>query len=185
MATRNTVGGSAANTIVFNENAGVVCSGGVGTQIFGNRISQNTGLGIDLIPQLGTFGVTPNDVGDVDTGANNLQNFPVLADFSQSGELIKINGSLDSVAQASFTVHFYANTKADDSGYGEGETYLGAATLTTDAQGHSAFGFILPAAAQGQFITSTATDSGGNTSEFSAATDAVPAKVPTPTPTRL
>lgn len=70
-----------------------------------------------------------------------------------------------------------------DSGYGEGETYLGSANVTTDAQGHGAFSFVLPVSVQGQFITSTATDGAGNTSEFSAATEAVPATVPTPTPT--
>lgn len=183
---RNTIGGTAAgaaNTIFFNENAGVVCSVGEGNEIIGNDISKNTGLGIDLIPQLGTFGVTPNDEGDGDYGANRLQNFPVLGAFSQSGEVISINGSLDSIAQAAFRIDFYANSKVDGSGFGEGETFLGSANITTNAQGHKDFSFVLPPSVLGQFITSTATDDGGNTSEFSAATDAVPANVPSPTPT--
>ena len=86
---RNTVGGTvpgAANTIVFNENAGVVCSDGVGNEICWKPHLKDTGLGIDLIPQLGTYGVTPNDDGDRDYGANALQRFPVLGAFSQSGE---------------------------------------------------------------------------------------------------
>ena len=80
----------------------------------------------------------------------------------------KIEGTLKSTPNTTFTLDFYANTVADPSGHGEGEIYLGAATVTTDANGHVAFAITVPAATSpGQFITATATDPDGNTSEFS------------------
>ncbi|MGH7127277.1 MAG: MSCRAMM family protein, partial [Planctomycetaceae bacterium] len=67
-------------------------------------------------------------------------------------------------------LEFFANAAADPSGFGEGERFLGAASVTTDLEGFAAFDVLLAAAtSEGEFITATATDSGGNTSEFSAA----------------
>src|SRR5262249_45972416 len=49
----------------------------------------------------------------------------------------------------------------------EGETYLGAIQATTDGSGNATFNAVLPVAvANGSPITSTATDPGGATSEF-------------------
>jgi hypothetical protein len=41
-------------------------------------------------------------------------------------------------------LEFYANGSADPSGYGEGQRYLGAATVTTDAAGSASFAATLP-----------------------------------------
>src|SRR5205814_2162731 len=73
---RATTGGTAAgeaNRIVYNGGAGVYIESGTGNTIRGNSIYANTGLGIDLAPP----GVTPNDLRDPDSGANNLLNYPV------------------------------------------------------------------------------------------------------------
>src|SRR5439155_14788217 len=74
----NTIGGTAAgagNHITGNRGAGVAVVSGTGDAIEGNSIFDNVGQGIDL----GGDGITQNDAGDRDTGANQLQNFPVLA----------------------------------------------------------------------------------------------------------
>ncbi len=72
----NTIGGillGSSNVIAFNDVDGIFVENGTGNAILGNSIFSNGELGIDL----GADGVTPNDVGDGDSGANNLQNFPV------------------------------------------------------------------------------------------------------------
>src|SRR5690606_36445649 len=64
----------------------------------------------------------------------------------------------------------FANDQPDPSGFGEGRTFVGSTVVMTDADGRAAFAIDLPAAiAPGQFLTATATDAFGNTSEFSQA----------------
>jgi hypothetical protein len=70
------------------------------------------------------------------------------------------------------TLDFYASTAADPSGNGEGQRYLGSTSVMTDGGGNATFtGVVLAGASSaGEFITATATDPNGNTSEFSVAT---------------
>ena len=59
-----------------------------------------------------------------------------------------------------------------------GEIYLGFLEVTTDSFGQATFSHTLASpVASGQFITATATDEGGNTSEFSMALEVVPALI--------
>lgn len=167
----NRIGGAAAalsNIIAFNTNNGVrilnVSPVPTGNRIQGNSIYSNGLLGIDL----GVDGVTPNDTGDADAGPNNLQNFPVLA-YAIPGATTQIVGTLNSTANTTFTLDFYASTAADPSGTGEGQRYLGSATVTADGSGNATFNFTLAAATTAsEVVTATATDPDGNTSEFSA-----------------
>jgi hypothetical protein len=72
-------------------------------------------------------------------------------------------------APGSYTLEFFSSGSCDASGYGEGAGFLGSAQATTDASCHASFDVTLPAGvAPGSFITATATDATGNTSEFSA-----------------
>ena len=138
---------------------------GIDNAIRGNSIFGNTFLGIDL----GADGVTPNSNNPADhQGANNLQNYPVLASASVALGSATINGILSADANATYSIDFFSTDVADPSGHGQARTFLGSMQVTTDGSGQVSFSsnFSVPS---GQFVFSaTATDSSGNTSEFSA-----------------
>ncbi|MCI0465097.1 MAG: PKD domain-containing protein, partial [Gemmataceae bacterium] len=166
-ASSSMIGGTAAgagNTIAFSGGDGVFVNTGTGNAILSNSIHANTGLGIDLNPD----GVTPNDLGDPDTGANNRQNFPVLTSATVNALGTTVQGTLNARPSITHTLQFFANATGDGTGFGEGQTLLGTLTVTTDAAGNASFtapfATLIPA---GHFITATATDSTNNTSEFS------------------
>ncbi|HXG64526.1 MAG TPA: Calx-beta domain-containing protein, partial [Blastocatellia bacterium] len=158
----NVIGGmmaEAANVIAFNGQRGIHVSSGAGNALFSNAIFSNGGLGIDIEGD----GVTPNDPGDADSGPNSRQNFPALT----SATTTSIEGALNSTAGANFRIEFFANPSCDPSGNGEGQTFLGFTTATTNGSGDGSFTFS-GSFNLGQVITATATDPAGNTSEFSA-----------------
>ena len=68
-----------------------------------------------------------------------------------------------------FRVEFFASSAADPSGYGEGQRYLGFTNVTgLGLLGSASFTSPpLTGVAPGEFVTATATDASGNTSEFS------------------
>jgi len=158
------VGAGMGNTISFNGGAGISVSAGTDNAVLGNSIFSNTGLGIDL----GTTGVTTNDFGDLDAGANNLQNFPILSAARNIGASTLLEGTLNSRSNTSFRIEFFSNTNCHSSGFGQGRTFLNSTTATTDPSGNATFSFNYPVPIPaGQFITATATDPNNNTSEFS------------------
>ncbi len=175
-ASNNNIGGvvaGAGNTIAFNgctdrycTPAGVYVQSGTGNAILGNSIFSNNGLGIDLDP---LNAANPNDSCDSDVGANNRQNFPIITSAKTDSTTTTIQGTLNSTASTQFRIEFFANDKCDPSGNGQGQTFLGFTNATTDAFCNASFSFSAPnAAITGPLITATATDSNGNTSEFSA-----------------
>ena len=179
LAANNTLLGGlsgAGNTIAFNQQGGVAVFGTVGgNNIFGNSVFANEGLGIDLLGgSEDSNGVTANDSPDSDVGPNGLQNYPMIDSIGVSGSDRTAEGSLISNFNTEYVLNFYSNGEADPSGYGEGETWLGSLTVQTDAQGQADFSFPLETSALGRFITATATDPAGNTSEFSMASELVP-----------
>ncbi|HEY0430095.1 MAG TPA: Calx-beta domain-containing protein [Pyrinomonadaceae bacterium] len=168
-ASNNIIGGNTVgerNVFRHNGGDGIYADSGTGNKIINNDIYLNDGLGIDL----GTDGVTPNDAGDGDTGANNLQNFPVLTSaLARSGGPTNVSGNLNSAPNGNFILQFYTNNDCDSSGYGEAYINLGAFQITTDAGGNAAFNINLDGtnAYAGQYITAIATDASGNSSEIS------------------
>jgi hypothetical protein len=200
-ATNNQIGGSGAgqgNIVAGSGQVGVKSqSTSSGTNITGNAIFSNGGAGVriqdtsnaDRISQNSIYGngslgidlrasgdsspwVTPNDVGDVDTGPNNLKNYPVITSATSNAGTISISGTLNSIANTAFRIELFANTTADPSGSGEGERYLGFVNVTTDGSGNASFtANISGALSSTQKVISATTieTSSGNTSEFSAA----------------
>ncbi|MEG4627133.1 SdrD B-like domain-containing protein [Microcoleus sp. w1-18aA5] len=178
-AINNAIGGTAAgqgNTIANNLGSAVNIIAGTGNSIQNNSIFANLGLGIDL----GNNGITANDAGDADTGANNLQNTPVLTTATASAGSVTVAGTFNSTPSTTFTLQFFANTPPGT----QGQTFIASIPVTTDAAGNAAFNQTFPAAVTaGQLITATATDTTGNTSEFSA--QPVPVVVPLSTITGI
>src|SRR6185503_9937782 len=121
----------ADNVIAFNGGNGVRIPNvtdvqgtpGFRINMDGNEVFSNGGLGIDL----GTAGITANDLLDADIGANLQQNFPVLTSFGTNAQVagrnsdapltdgggvsaetsITVNGTLNSTPNTTFIVHWY------------------------------------------------------------------------------
>ena len=92
----------------------------------------------------------------------------MLTSAVAGGGTTVVQGTLNSTGTTTFRLEFFSNAACDASGNGEGRTFIGAASVTTNASGNAAVNMSLPAVAAGQAITSTATPSSNNTSEFSA-----------------
>ncbi len=169
-ASGNTVGGTGngdGNRIAFNNENGIaVDNASRNNRFLGNQIFSNRKLGIDL----GNDGVTPNDNGDGDSGANDKQNVPIL-----SGALINTSNQLETEAVLSstpnttFRIDFFSSDSCDATGFGEGATFLGSGSMTTNSGGNGLLGITFPPIPDGRQVTATATsdDGNGNTSEFS------------------
>ncbi len=156
------------NEIVYSRRGGVGVASGTANEITANYIYDNGGLAIDL----GNDGLTFNDPGDADTGANQLQNYPVLLAAEANGGSLLITGSLQSEPATTYRIEFFASWPWDPYWIPEGQVFLGSTIVTTDASGNCDFNFSCPDPAwltEDDVVTATATDPAGNTSEFSAA----------------
>ncbi len=159
----NVLGGTApgaSNLISGNSNEGVAVyslnSTTIKETISRNSITGNGGKGIALY-----------------NGGNNSQAFPTIATavVSTVGNPngTDSSGSLAVTANITYTIEFFASPSADPSGFGEGQFFIGTTTVTSNASGTVNFSASLAAAVPaGYVIAATATDSAGNTSEFSA-----------------
>lgn len=173
-AANNIIGGTepnSGNIVAFNAGSGIALSAnaGSGNLIDPNRIFLNGGLGIDI----GEDGHTPNDATDADAGANNLQNYPDIVSRQIVNNELIVGFKVDSAPANSaygtngIYVEFF---KADASG--EGEKFLGSGyyaeadyngsqVKTINLGNINTLGF-----APNDRLTATASDTNGNTSEF-------------------
>jgi hypothetical protein len=156
-----------ANVIAYNAGSGVSITpvnpeflpAATANTIRGNALFANAKLGIDL----GANGPTPNDNLDADTGPNNLQNVPMLLSATPNAGAVRVAGSLHSSPNSTFRLDFYSNTPSQ-------QTWQSARDVTTDAAGNVTFTIdLVGTGGAGSTVTATATDSQGNTSEFSNA----------------
>ncbi len=164
----STAGGPGGNLIAYNGGSGLVVLSGTRNTIRGNSIHDNAPLGISL--STGSSHPVANDLGDADTGANDLQNFPVISSITYGAGNTTVAGLLNSTPGTTFDLDFYSNAACSNfpRDFLEGETYLGSSQVTTDGSGNAPFAVsTLPAVAAGSKISVTATDPSGNTSEFS------------------
>jgi hypothetical protein len=182
----NIIGGTNAgegNVIAHNLESGIVSerahqSGAISS----NSIHSNGALGIDL----GNDGVSP-----ISTGFND--NRPELTSVENTEAGTTITGKIynhDSLS--SFTLQFFSTASCDPSGYGEGETLIGQATVPASAtDAYIPFSAtVSPALPAGTVIVAVAiraldpgTPNDFQTSEFSNCSQSAPAPTPTPTPT--
>ncbi|MEO8435437.1 MAG: thrombospondin type 3 repeat-containing protein [Pyrinomonadaceae bacterium] len=167
-------GSTGAGISIANDAFAVGDSGGgnsVRNRISQNSIFSNSGLGIDLSNLANgadpTQGPTANDSCDPDSGPNNFQNSPQLTSVCHTSNTATVQGTLNSAPGTTFTIEFFANAACDSLGFGEGQTYLGSIQVTTDVNCTANFTFTGTTPAGQSFITATATDPAGNTSEFS------------------
>lgn len=169
-ASSNTLGGTtpgAGNVIAFNSGNGVTVGDNAtdtttGISILGNSIHDNTALGIDLADD----GVTLNDSSG-HTGPNLFRDFPVLTSAITAGGTTVIQGTLSGTPGATYRVELFGNPAADPSSYGQGKVFLTSVNVPIGPSGTASFSVPTSNALVGEAITATATDSDGNTSEFS------------------
>jgi len=154
-AASNMVGGTATgmgNTICGNGGDGVFVlhTPAENNAILGNSIYGNADLGIDLL-----------HIAE--------QPFPILLSATNNGVSTTVEGIVSGTTGV-YRLEFFANPTCDDSGYGEGKTFLGFAGITIAlGSNQSAFATSLPyPLSSNHVITATATDPENNTSEFSA-----------------
>ncbi len=167
-ATNNVIGlkpdGSGlGNTIAFSTLDAVQIgeSGTVGIAVRGNSIFSNAG-GIALFNH-----------------GNNLQNYPVITNAFGLGGATIVLGTLSSQPSQTYLVDVYRNLAADPSGYGQGRFYLGKVSVNTDGSGNGAFALTNAAGNYaGQYLSATATDPIGDTSQFGADVLATNAPLP-------
>ena len=133
----------------------------VGNLIRHNAIYDNDGRGIDL------GGIT-FDLGDADSGPNNLQNAPSIVEARVSSGMLRVRGNLDSAPSSGYTLEFFASPTCSSAGASQGRTSLGTANVSTDASGTVAIDLNLQLSQPiVGFVSATATGPGNNTSEFS------------------
>jgi parallel beta-helix repeat protein len=115
---------SDGNTLSSNGEDGVTVASGSSSTILGNTIKTNGDLAIDLAAN----GVTLNDALDADTGANQLQNHPVLSAVSAAGNAAY---TLDAAPLRTYRLELYSSDGCN------GGSAARTVDVTTDALGHA------------------------------------------------
>jgi hypothetical protein len=124
---------------------------------------ENGGLPIDLNED----GVTLNDPGDIDGGANQGQNHPEIVSTDVEGGQTTVAMALDSALAGTYQIRLYSSATCDPSGFGVGGVTLVTEDVVADANGDASFEVVVAGDLAGESVSATATDPNGNTSELS------------------
>jgi hypothetical protein len=165
------------NTIRHMADGGIVMPAGVKNTIRSNEIGDNGSGGDGLDIDLGADGPTANDDGDADTAvANGGQNFPLISHLAipagtpagATAVAVTLTARLDSAPgnyriDAYFSNHCSGATPTSP-GRGRADAYLGG--TTADNEQVFEMGVPLPNVLPSAFVSLTATDHDGNTSEM-------------------
>ncbi|HEX6834783.1 MAG TPA: choice-of-anchor Q domain-containing protein [Rudaea sp.] len=153
---------------IANNTTGIVlaANAGLGNVIRGNALGTANANNLAIAIGNGSA-LMANDHGDTDSGANRLQNYPVLHGISapQAGAQT-LSGVIDTEPNQTLRLDFYValscGAKADHAQPG---TYAGYVDVDSGASGVAHFS--APVVALGGYLTATATASDGSTSELS------------------
>jgi parallel beta-helix repeat protein len=157
------------NLIAHNGADGVRVASGTGNRIQNNRIDDNVEQGIDIA----AAGFTAND-DDADPNADNLgnrgQNFPVIEQASGVDAAGSVRGSLTSRA-GQYEIDVYLTNICILGNLAEGARRVGHANMTIVSPSATGIGGFVVNVADSEgllnrYLTATATDAFGNTSEF-------------------
>jgi CSLREA domain-containing protein len=160
-----------------------VSTGGNDTVGPGNTIAFNTAYGVNM--GSATNRVVANSIHDnAHEGIHNNAALvtiaqPTLTSAVKSGTNTTVNGTFSGTANHQFFIEFFKNTACDGSGAGEGETFIGFASPTTNGTGSASFSFASSTLNAGDIITATATNATElSTSEFSVCRQVVTSTTP-------
>lgn len=164
-----------ANTIDYNALRGVRVVNGLRNRISKNYIGGNGALGIDLA-DVGVTGIDDDSNPPLPDYANRGQNFPILSDARGGRYSGQVSGTLITTP-GDYKVEIFGTFSCDTSNHGEGAPFIVShkVTVPLPASGNqNSRDFTIAISAPGQpllsmppFITATATDAVGDTSEFS------------------
>ncbi len=170
-----------AITIIKKESKGITISqNSIYLNGNGSNATGKLKLGIDLADD----NVTLNDNKDPDDGANAYMNYPVITSGLKVSTACteRVSGTLNAKPNETFRIEVFSGDvcNGDTAGvdnyntagynYGEGKTYLGSTTCTTNGSGIASW--TLDVVAVGNYITATSTmltdgSTANSTSEFS------------------
>jgi parallel beta-helix repeat protein len=169
--------GTDSSNVLPNEGAGVLfASGTTGNAILLNLIANNGGAGVRDLNPAPSNTISRNSIYlnammgiDIADPGPTLAGVPVFTSATVAANSTTVTGTVTNRPNTIYTLEFFANTERDPSGHGQGRTFLGSMAVTTNGQGVAPFMAAFPTAVPaGQFVSATATDPNGNTTEFSA-----------------
>jgi parallel beta-helix repeat protein len=150
-----------------------------------NRIFDNDHLNfppeLGLSIDLGGDGVTANDLGDGDVGPNTLQNHPEILSAVAGFNSISANLSVDGAAVGDYTVELFGVNLCSPERMVDADEFLGSVDVASDGNGDFMVEMAVPTLTEFPFVTATATDPNGNTSELApcVSTGTIVVEVPT------